>query len=88
MGLFNGLSFRPQYGSGVETASIKNEYQGYLLGGKGGQYVGLTSLPLLCVDYVEILRALTSWSPKGLFRSVLGWLLNVFSARLHYICMY
>ena len=34
-----------QYGPGVDSASNKNEYQKYLLGGKGGQYVGLTTLP-------------------------------------------
>jgi hypothetical protein len=31
MGLLIGLSFWPQYGPGGEAASIKKEYQGYLL---------------------------------------------------------
>jgi len=34
-------SFRPQYGPGVDSASNRNEYQEYFLGGKGGRYVGL-----------------------------------------------
>jgi len=37
-------SFLPHYGSGVESAPNINEYQGYLLGGKGGQCVRLKSL--------------------------------------------
>jgi hypothetical protein len=36
-------SFRPHYGSGVESASNRNEYQSYVLGGKGGQCVGLVT---------------------------------------------
>jgi hypothetical protein len=35
-------------------------------GGNGGRCVRLTTLPLLCADYLEILGASTSWSPKGL----------------------
>jgi len=39
-------SFRPHYGPGrIDSASNRNEYQEYLLGGKGGRCVGLTSLP-------------------------------------------
>ena len=38
-------SFRSHYDPGVYSASDRNEYQGYLLGGKGGQYVGLTISP-------------------------------------------
>jgi len=37
-------SFRPRYGPGVDVACHRNEYQGYLLVGKGGRYVGLTTL--------------------------------------------
>jgi hypothetical protein len=32
--------------------------------GKGGRYVGLTTLPLSCAYYTEILRASTFWSPN------------------------
>jgi hypothetical protein len=34
--------------SGADTASNINDYQGYLLGGKGGRYAGLTTLPPSC----------------------------------------
>jgi len=49
------------------TACSRNEYQGYLMGGKGGQYVGLTTLPVQCADCPECLRASTFWSLKSLF---------------------
>jgi hypothetical protein len=39
----------------------------FLLGGKGGQCLGLTALPPSCADCLEILEALYSWSPKGLY---------------------
>ena len=32
-------------GPGVDSASNRNEYQEYFLGGKGGRCVGLTTLP-------------------------------------------
>jgi hypothetical protein len=38
--------------------------------GKGGRYVGLTTLPPSCADYLEILKASTSWGPRGLSRPV------------------
>jgi hypothetical protein len=47
-------SFRPQYGPGVDSASEIKEYQEYFLGGKGGQCVGLTTLPPSCTDCLEI----------------------------------
>jgi len=33
----------------------RNEYQGYLLGRKGGRCIGLTTSPPLCADFLEIL---------------------------------
>jgi hypothetical protein len=39
---------------GVDSASNRNEYQEYFLGGKGDRYVGLKTLPLLCKDCLEI----------------------------------
>ena len=51
-------SFRPHYGPGVDSASERKEYQEYFLGGKGGQSVGLTTLPLSCADCLEI------WDPQ------------------------
>jgi len=38
--------------------------------GKGGRCVGLTTLPRTFADCLEILRASTSWSPKGLSRFI------------------
>ena len=34
----------------ADVASSKNEYQGYLLGGKDGRCIRLTTLPLSRVD--------------------------------------
>ena len=38
----------------------------------GGRCIGLTTLPPLCADYLEILGASTCRSPKGLSRPVQG----------------
>jgi hypothetical protein len=61
-------SFRSYYGPGVNSASIRNEYQKYILGGKGGRWVGLTTLPPSCASCLDILEASSSWIPKGLYR--------------------
>jgi len=42
---FVDVNFWPHYGPWVYSASNRNEYQEYFLGGKGGHYVGLTTLP-------------------------------------------
>jgi hypothetical protein len=39
-------SFRPRCGPGVDSASSRNKYQEYFLGGKGGRCVGLTTCHL------------------------------------------
>jgi len=49
---------RPHYGPGVDSASNRNVYQEYFLGGKGGRWVGLTTLPLSCADCLQI------WEPQ------------------------
>ena len=41
-------SFRSHYGPGVDSASDRNEYQGYFLGVKSGRCVRLTTLPPSC----------------------------------------
>ena len=51
-------SFRPHYAHGVESASNRNEYQEYFLGGKGGRCVRLINLPTSCADCLEI------WEPQ------------------------
>jgi hypothetical protein len=52
--------------------SNKNEYQGYILRGKGCRCARLTVLPPSCVDCLEILAASASCSAKGLSRPVMG----------------
>ena len=47
---------RLHYDPGVDSASNRNEYQEYFLGGKGGRCVGLTTLPpscAYCLDFWE-----------------------------------
>jgi len=62
-------SFRSHYDPGVDSASNRNEYQEYFLGGKGGQCVRLTTLPPSCAvvtksGNLNFLRTL--WAPPGL----------------------
>jgi hypothetical protein len=57
---------------GLTQPLNRNEYQGCLVGGKGGMCVGLTTLPPSCADCLEILGATTSWNPKSLTRPVMG----------------
>jgi hypothetical protein len=66
LGFFIDLVFPAALGPGVDSASNINEYQGYLLGGKGGQFIEMTTLLPSCADCFEILGALNSWSPNGL----------------------
>ena len=51
---WNYSSFRPHNGSWGESTFNKNEYQGYIVQGKGGRCVGLTILSPLCADCPEI----------------------------------
>jgi hypothetical protein len=60
--------------SWVDSTSIRIDYHGYLLGGKGGRCVGLTTLPSPCAVCLQILGASTSWIPQGLSSPVQGWL--------------
>jgi len=65
--------FQLHYGPGADSASNRNKYQDYHLGGgKGGRCVGLTSLPSSCADFLEILGASTSWSHTCLLWPVMG----------------
>ena len=52
-------------GPWVDSASHRNEYQGYLMTGKGGRYVRLTALLPSSADFLQIPVASTSWSPNG-----------------------
>ena len=52
------LSFQAHYSPGVDSATNRNKYQKYFLGGKGSQCIGLTTLWLSHADYHEI------WEPQ------------------------
>jgi len=52
---------------GVVSASNRNEYQVYFLGGKGGR-CRLTTLPTLCADWLEIWEP----QPRGTLKASLG----------------
>ena len=65
------------------SACNRNENQGSSLGGKGGRCVGLATFPSSCADFLEILGAATSWSPKDLSRPVMGWLYNLLVLACH-----
>ena len=73
---FYWQSFRPHYGSGVDLASYRSEYQEYFLGGRGG---GLRR-PVRRADNLTTfmcrlswnLAASSSWKPQGLSRPVMG----------------
>ena len=54
---FLDLSLWLHYDRGVDSASDKNEYQEYFLGGKGIWCLGLKILPPSCADYLQI------WDP-------------------------
>jgi len=56
--LISATNNGPHCGPGVDSASNRNEYQEYFLGGKGGRRVGLTTLPPSCADCHEI------WEPQ------------------------
>ena len=61
-------SFRSHCGPEVDSASNRNEYQEYFLGGKGGRCVGLTTLPPSCADFLEICEP----QPPGNLRACPG----------------
>ena len=65
-------SFRPHYGPGVDSASNRNQYQTYFLGGKGDRCLGLSTLPSSCTQCVEILEASTHWNLQSLSRPIKG----------------
>jgi hypothetical protein len=70
-GVFGNVSLtslRPHYGPGVDSALNRNEYQEYLLGDKGGQCIGLTTIPPSCAGCPAV------WEPEphGIFRACPG----------------
>jgi hypothetical protein len=57
-------------------------------GGKGGQCVGLTTLPSFMCRLSRNLEASTSWNPKGLSRPVMGLLLLYSVSHLLHITLH
>jgi len=55
IGIFIDLILPTTLCSWGDSATNINEYQDYLLGGKGGRCVGLITLILSCADCLEIL---------------------------------
>jgi hypothetical protein len=66
--LFIDIILSAAYGPGLDSAANRIEYQEYFLKGKGGRCIGLTTLPLSCVDYLAILEA----QPPGTLRACSG----------------
>ena len=67
-------SFWPHHGCGADSASKRNEDQGYLQVDKGSTCVGLTTLPHLCSNCLEILSPEPPgalWACPGLYRDCL-----------------
>ena len=59
----------------VVSASNRNDYQGYVMGSKGGQCLRLPNLLHLCTYCLQILGVSPSWGPKqGLSKFVIGYL--------------
>ena len=70
MEFFIDIILRPHFGTGVDSASNRNEYQDYFLGGKGGRCVGLTTLSPSCADCLEIWESQppgTLWACPGMY---------------------
>jgi len=64
---------------GVGSASNRNEYQEYFLGGKGGRCVGLTTLPPSCADCI----AIKGPQPPGTLRACPGLYSDCFTFYLY-----
>ena len=56
----------PHYGPGVDSASNRNEYQEYFLGGKGGRCVRLTTLSPSCAVVTKSGNRNFLWACPGL----------------------
>ena len=57
-------TFRSHYGPGVDSASNRNEYHEYFLGGKGGRCLRLTTSPQSCAVVMKS-RSLNFLEPYG-----------------------
>jgi hypothetical protein len=59
-----GRGFDSLHSPGVDSASNRNEYQEYFLGGKGGRCLGVTTLSPSCADCLEILEPQPPGTPR------------------------
>jgi len=75
---FSVTSFRSHYGPGVESASNRNEYHVYFLGGKGGRCVRLTILP---PSYAVVMKSgnLNLLEPSGPLQACNGTDLSMYN---------
>jgi hypothetical protein len=71
LGFFIDITLSAVLWPGVNSASNRNEYQKYFLGGKDSQYIGLTTLPPSYASCHEIWE----FQPPGNFRACTGTLL-------------
>ena len=72
-GIFHWLDpSGPHCGPWVKSDCNRNEYHGYNLEGKDGRCLGMKPWPSSCADFLEILGASISLTPKGLSRPVKG----------------
>jgi hypothetical protein len=83
MGFCVTNSFRLHHSLGVESASDKNQCQMYVLFGKVGRCLKLSSLLPCYAGSLEILRASNSCSPHGLCKPVWVCFVSVVNAKLH-----
>jgi len=58
--------FWPHYGTGVDSASVRNEYQEYFLGGKGGRFIGPIVLKSGSLNILEPSGPLQTWNEIAL----------------------
>ena len=73
----------PNIPATLDTASNRKEYQGYLLKGKGGRCVGLSTLLPSCTDLLESLDVSVSWNPNSLSRQYMYQFFSVEATRTH-----
>ena len=86
MEFFIDTSFWLHYGPGIDTASNRNEYQEYFLGGKGSRCVGLTTLPPSCRNVLKS-GSLKLLEPSGPVHACNGIALHLLYIYI-YVCMY
>ena len=67
----------------LDRASNRKEYQGYLLKGKCGRCIRLSTLLPSCTDLLESLDVSVSWNPNSLSRQYMYQFFSVEATRTH-----